>query len=202
MSLKNWFGPTGFRQKYATHESLFEGLRALDNRAILQLQAKALPTVRKLVRERGLDAGLVEELLNRGTLIFLQKIEAGSYVFQGHAPTTYLVEVIKRLALAASRKVKREVDSLDDHLDLADPDQEAFLRNKEAAVLVRSLLDHLGDPCARVIQLHHLDGYSDVEVVRRRMTSYSTTNSLKVKRSDCMKKLIKLAQAWKTVNSI
>ncbi|MEM6772351.1 MAG: hypothetical protein AAF597_17375, partial [Bacteroidota bacterium] len=139
---------------------------------------------------------------NRGTLIFLQKIEAGSYVFQGHAPTTYLVEVVKRLALAASRKMKREVDSLDDHLDLADPDQEAFLRNKEAAVLVRSLLDHLGDPCARVIQLHHLDGYSDDEVVRRRMTAYSTTNSLKVKRSDCMKKLIKLAQQWKTVNSI
>ncbi|MEM1357746.1 MAG: sigma-70 family RNA polymerase sigma factor [Bacteroidota bacterium] len=200
--MKNWFRATGFRQPYPTHEALFEGLRALENRAILQLQTKALPTVRKLVRERGLDDRLVEELLNRGTLIFLQKIEAGSYVFQGHAPTTYLVEVIKRLALAASRKVKREVDSLDDHLDLADPDQEAFLRNKEAAVLVRSLLDHLGDPCARVIQLHHLDGYSDDEVVRRRMTAYSTTNSLKVKRSDCMKKLIKLAQQWKTVNSI
>lgn len=200
--MKNWFGATGFRQRYPTHEALFEGLRALDNRAILQLQTKVLPTVRQLVRERGLDDRLVEELLNRGTLIFLQKIEAGSYVFQGHAPTTYLVEVIKRLTLAASRKVKREVDSLDDHLDLADPDQEAFLRNKEAAVLVRSLLDHLGDPCARVIQLHHLDGYSDEEVVRRRMTAYSTTNSLKVKRSDCMKKLIKLAQQWKTVNSI
>jgi hypothetical protein len=66
---------------------------------------------------------------------------------------------------------------------------------------VRQLLGNLGQPCEQVVRLHHIEGYSDEEVVNQKMTKYSTTDSLKMKRSDCMKKLIQLAQQWKTSNN-
>ncbi|MEL7160349.1 MAG: sigma-70 family RNA polymerase sigma factor [Bacteroidota bacterium] len=191
-----------FRRRYPTHAALFAGLQAGEERAVLALQTRAEPMVRKLVRERGMDNQLTEDILNRGTLIFLRKIAAGEYEFRGHAPTTYLVEIAKRLLFAAQRKRDRRTEALEAHPDLADPDPLTDERRTEAAEMVGTLLDRLGNPCARVIRLHHLDGYRDEEVVRRKMTPYSTVNSLKMKRSGCMKKLIKLAQAWKTVNSI
>ena len=41
-----------------------------------------------------------------------------------------------------------------------------------------------------------IEGYPDEEVVRQGWTRYTTTDSLKIKRSDCMKKLIQIAQQW------
>ena len=46
-----------------------------------------------------------------------------------------------------------------------------------------------------------VDGYSDEEVVNQGLTKYSTPDSLKMKRSDCMKKLVQLAQQWKISNN-
>jgi hypothetical protein len=54
----------------------------------------------------------------------------------------------------------------------------------------------MGEPCTSVIRLHHIDGYPDEEVVRQGWTRYTTTDSLKIKRSDCMKKLIQIARQW------
>ncbi|MEO0732220.1 MAG: hypothetical protein AAFZ52_05260 [Bacteroidota bacterium] len=198
----SWLKHGIFRRRYPTHAALFAGLAQGEERAVLALQQRAKPMLRKLIRDRGQDNRLTEDILNRSTLIFLRKIAAGQYEFRGHAPTTYLVEVAKRLLFAAQRSGGRPTDGLEAHPDLADPDYAAYERRTEAAEMVSTLLDHLGNPCARVIRLHHLDGYRDEEVVRRKMTAYSTVSSLKVKRSACMKKLIKLAQAWKTVNSI
>ncbi|MEL6660240.1 MAG: hypothetical protein AAFR36_27490, partial [Bacteroidota bacterium] len=140
-----------------------------------------------------------EEILNRSTLVFLQKIESGGYQFQGNAPTSYLTEVAKRMAMAQSRKSsKHQHQALEDaHIDHMANFAENE-RKQAAADMVRNLLGKLNDACAQVIRLHHIDGYSDDEVIKNNMTPYSTKNSLKMKRSSCMKKLIKIAQEWQT----
>jgi len=153
--------------------------------------------VRKLAKQYKLSEQQAEEILNQATLVFLQKIQNGAYAFQGHAPTTYLIEVSKRMVFATSRRQKPTSETLDEQLPLAAEDYAALERQQSAAELVSRFLDQLGERCAQVVRLHHIEGYRDEEVVAQQMTPYSTVNSLKMKRSDCMKKLIAIAQAWK-----
>ncbi len=198
MRLQEWFSPSSPCQSYTTHERLFEGLRRLENQAILCVQTKALNSVKKLVRQYGLPPEQVDDILNQSTLIFLRKIGDGSYQFQNYAPSTYLVEIARRVALMATRSQKNAPETLENHHHLPDPDVDTANQRKESMELVRRLLGQLGSPCDQVIRLHHIDGYSDDEVIQQKLTKYSTTDSLKMKRSDCMKKLIQLAQQWKT----
>ena len=198
MRLSEWFTPGSPCKRFDTHERLFEGLRKLDNAAILCLQVKGLPMVKKIVAGYCLESDKAGDIINSATLIFLQKIGSGAYQFQGHAPMTYFIEIAKRQALMATRSLKKATQRLDDLPETADPDAADLLRRQDAADTVRHMLDQLGQPCADVIRLHHIDGYSDEEVVKMRFTKYSTPDSLKMKRSDCMKKLVQIATQWKT----
>ncbi len=202
MRITEWFSPPNPCKAFDTNERLFYGLQRLENSAILCVQTKALNSVRKWVTQYRLPAEQVDDILNQSTLIFLRKIEDGSYLFQNHAPSTYLIEIAKRVALMATRTQKNATETLENQHHLADPEIENDGKRSEATELVRQLLGHLGEPCEQVVRLHHIDGYSDEEVVQQKMTRYSTPDSLKMKRSDCMKKLIQLAQQWKTSNNI
>jgi DNA-directed RNA polymerase specialized sigma24 family protein len=200
MRFTEWFSPTNPCKRFETNELLFKALQNLDSAAILCVQVKVMPTVRKFVLQYGLPIEKSDDVLNESTVIFLRKIESGAYQFQGHNPSTYLIEIVKRVALMATRTVKRRIESLENHTELYDTDWEAEKQKQESAEMVKYLLNQIGQPCQQVIQLHHIDGYSDEEVIKQGMTRYSTIDSLKMKRSDCMKKLIQIAQQWKTTN--
>lgn len=202
MRLKEWLTPSNPCRQFDDNERLFQGLKKLDNAAILCVQTRVMPSARKFAQQYGLPPDSADEVLNQSTLIFLRKIEDGSYQFQGHAPSTYLVEIMRRVALMMTRTKQKPHEALENHQDLHDPDVEAAQRQRESADLVRQFLAQMGEPCQSVIRLHHIDGYSDEEVVRQGWTRYSTTDSLKIKRSDCMKKLIQIAQQWRSINSI
>lgn len=202
MRIKDWFFPTNPFQQYDTHERLFVGLQRLENSAILCVQTKAIYPVKKLIRQYGLPSEMADDILNQSTLIFLRKIEAGSYQFQNYAPSTYLIEIARRLAMSAMRSHKSTPETLENHHDIPDPDLEVKGRAHEATETIRHLLTYMGGPCEQVIRLHHIEGYSDEEVVSQKMTKYTTVDSLKMKRSNCMKKLIQLAQQWKISNNI
>lgn len=201
MRIKEWLLPSSPCKAYENNAQLFEGLRRQDNKAILCVQTKALNSVRNFVTQYRLPSELVDDILNQSTLIFLRKIEDGSYEFQGNAPSTYLVEIARRVAFSATRSQKNAPETIENHQHVPDPDIETEDRQREAAEMIRQLLGRLGDPCEGVVRLHHIDGYSDEEVVSRQMTRYTTVDSLKMKRSDCMKKLIQLAQQWKITNN-
>lgn len=197
MRINEWFSSSPCKQ-FDTNESLFNGLQRLDNAAILCVQLKAMNAVRKLLRQYGLPPEQADDVLNQSTLIFLRKIADGTYQFQNHAPSTYLVEIARRVALMATRSQVKTYESVENHQHLHDPDVETYQKRDEATEMVGKLLGELGDPCQQIIRLHHIEGFSDEEVVNQQLTRYTTVNSLKMKRSDCMKKLIQLAQKWKT----
>jgi DNA-directed RNA polymerase specialized sigma24 family protein len=202
MRIGSWFSADAEDHHFRNYERFFEGLKASEHRAIVHLQAKAMPTVRRLVSGYGLPAEQAEEILNDATLIFLKKIQTDAYQFVGYNPTTYCLEIAKRLALMATRHRQQPTEDLENLSDSDDPDAAALLAHRETADVVHQLLTHLGAPCDQVIRLHHIDGYSDEEVIRQGWTAYGSTASLKVKRSDCMKKLAELAQLWKKNNPI
>jgi RNA polymerase sigma factor (sigma-70 family) len=202
MRIADWLTPTNPCRQFDSNEQLFVGLRNLNNSAILCVQTKAMPLVRKFVHQYGLPADSADEVLNQSTLIFLRKIKEGSYQFEGHAPSSFLIEIVRRVTLGMTRTKKHTHETIDNHLDIADQDLEDHQRRSESADLVRQFLGQIGEPCEAVIRLHHIEGYSDEEVVRQGWTRYTTTDSLKIKRSDCMKKLIQIAQQWRTTNNI
>jgi RNA polymerase sigma factor (sigma-70 family) len=202
MRITEWFSRPNPCKQFETNERLFDGLRRLEHAAILCVQMKALNSVRKFAGRYKLPPEQADDILNQSTLIFLRKIEDGSYQFQDHAPSTYLIEIARRVALMATRSHKNIPEGLENHQNLVDVAVEMDEKRNEATELVRQLLGQLGQPCEQVVRLHHIEGYSDEEVVQQKMTRYSTTDSLKMKRSDCMKKLIQLAQQWKISNSI
>lgn len=201
MHITEWLTPSNPCRQFDSNERLFQSLKNLNNAAILCVQTKAMPSARKFAQQYGLPPDSADEVLNQSTLIFLRKIEDGTYQFQGHAPSTYLVEIMRRVALTMTRTQRKQHEALENHHDLYDPDVEAAQRQRESADLVRQFLGQMGEPCEAVIRLHHIEGYSDEEVVRQGWTRYTTTDSLKIKRSDCMKKLIQIARQWKSTNN-
>lgn len=200
MRITEWFTPANPCERFKTNEELFNALQRLDSAAILCVQIKAMPSVRKFMGQYGLSMDKTDDIINQSTMIFLQKITSGAYLFQGHNPSTYLIEIARRVSLMSTRSNRHPAESLEDHQYLHDDYWETDNQRRESAELVSQLLDQLGQPCAEVIKLHHIDGYSDEEVIRLGMTRYTTIDSLKMKRSDCMKKLIQLAQKWKITN--
>jgi hypothetical protein len=202
MRITEWLTPSNPCRQFDDNERLFHALKSLNNAAILCVQTKAMPSAQQLMRYYGLPPDSADDILNQSTLIFLRKIEEGTYQFQGHAPSTYLIEIMKRVALMMTKKQQKSHETLENHADLHDPDVEASHRQRESAELVMQFLGRMGEPCQSVIRLHHIDGYADEEVVRQGWTRYTTTDSLKIKRSDCMKKLIDIARQWRTSKSI
>lgn len=201
MRITEWLTPSNPCRQFENNEQLFQALKSLNNSAIRCVQNKAMASAKQLVEKYGLPTEDVDELLNQSSLIFLRKIEDGSYQFQGHAPSSYLVEIMKRVALSMTRKRQTSYESIEDHHNVQDPYIEASNRQRESAELVRQFLGQMGEPCESVIRLHHIEGYPDEEVVRQGWTRYTTTDSLKIKRSDCMKKLIQIAQQWRSSNN-
>ena len=99
MRLKDWFVLSDPCKPYDTHERLFQGLQRSERQAVVCLQLKALQTVKKLVSQYSLPAEMTDDILNQSTLIFLHKIDEGSYQFQNNAPSSYLIEIARRLVM-------------------------------------------------------------------------------------------------------
>lgn len=202
MNRPTWFSDVSPCRRFAADEQLVQALRQWDNEAIACLQIQCQGRIRLIVRKCGLPDNMTEEILHSATMIFLQKIAGGAYQYQGQSPGAFLAEIARRLSLAAARKQARSPADIDSVPEPADADAEGLARREEAAETVQFLLGHLGSPCSEVIRLHHIEGYADEEVIRLGLTPYSTIASLKVKRSDCMKKLVQLALQWKHSTNI
>jgi DNA-directed RNA polymerase specialized sigma24 family protein len=201
-SIFSWFSRENPCRFFETNEQLFDALAREESAAIVCLQTKTVGSVRKIVQNFGLAPDLTDDILNKSTVIFLQKIADGSYQFHGNAPSTYLIEIARNVAHMATRKRKGTIIGLENQPDLADIDAENTARNLENTDLVRHFLAEIGEPCATVIRLQHIDGVPDEVAVNQRLTRYSTPDSLKMKRLECMKKLILIAQKWKISNNI
>ncbi len=201
LNWSNWFSGKP-SSRFSSNESLFDGLKKADSAAILYLQSKVLPSIKMMVKSHGLQQDCVEDILNQSILIFLQKINDGYYQYVGNSPSTYLIQIARRVTLLATRDLKNTTQSIDSIPENRDPDFENLARHQEAAEMVALLLSKLGPPCDQLIHLYHIDGLSDEEIIAQQLTRYTNTDSLKSKRSQCMKKLVQLGEEWKNLINI
>jgi RNA polymerase sigma factor (sigma-70 family) len=185
------------KNNFEKNDVLFDALQHRNDAAIQFVQRKTLKTVFAMARFVGLSEMDSEEILNDALIILLQKIENGAYQFQGYDPCTYVVEIAKGLIANAKRKNKRTFEDLETQYDLVDADAERYFEIKANEATVKNLLEKIGDNCQKLIRLKYLEEYKDEEIIEQKMTQYSTINTLKVKRSECMKKLSELAKTFK-----
>lgn len=170
--------------------------------AIEYLMKKTEPAVRRFVLRAGLHNGIVPDILHDAVVILVKKIRDNTYDPTASAPETYLIGVAKKLISNQLKQQRRApLLTLNELPDLPDEHTRTFLESHERRSLLRSLLDQLGEPCARLIRLKYLEGYRDEEILQQKMTHYNTPMALRSKRSKCFQRLVELATSTKTENS-
>lgn len=173
----------------------------METGAVERLMEKAMPSVRHLIRRANLPENLVRDVLHDAVVILVKKIRDNAYDPAESAPATYLIAVARNLVANQLRhNRKAPTVALDDVPEIPDDHTRAFLEGRERRDLLESLLDSLGDPCARLIRLKYLDGYRDEEILAQKLTHYTTPVALRSKRSKCFQKLVELAAATKSGN--
>lgn len=182
-------------------ELLMKSLRQGDSKAILFIQNKATGFVVKTLAQFRLPAHLLHEVLNEASIIFIKKLREPDFSLHSAQPLTYFIEIVKKVVSNETRK--RQVgqhDPIENQYSLSDDSVEAYHARKDHVELLNRLLSGAGAPCEQVIRLKYIDGYSDEEVVQEKRTAYSTVESLRQKRSDCMKKLKEKVSTLKDKN--
>ena len=174
---------------------LFLGLKKNDNRAVQQLTMKTTPAVRSLAMARGISHEDFEEILHDAILTCLRKIQDGTCRYMNCNPATYTVAVARRLMANHCRKRAFDCISFEEYHGTTETDRHEFLLKKEAEQLLHETLSKLGKCGANLIRLHYLEGYRDEEVVRLKLTPYTTVNSLKTKRCWYLRKLAAMIES-------
>lgn len=186
---------------YETAETLVEGLRRMETGAVECIMEKTAPTVRYLVRRARLPESLTRDVLHDAVVILIKKIRDNVYDPAESAPATYLIAIARNLIANQLRHIRNTPTLiLDDAPEIPDDHIHTYFEGRERRDLLDSLLDALGNPCARLIRLKYLDGYRDEEILTQNLTHYTTPLALRSKRSKCFQKLVELAAATKPGN--
>lgn len=191
----NWMLPC---RPYQDDEKLLAGLEREETHAIQCLLLMAESIVWKTMKQLGLQKELLNEILHDGVLILLKRIKSQEFDAKRSSPKTYLISVCKNLSLNASRLKQHTVtDHLDEQLHDLTKIDETDLGVGDRLKLLKNMLEELGAPCRELIELKYLCELTDDEQIDKSLTKFKNANSLRVRRSQCMKKLIALSNKYK-----
>lgn len=181
--------------RYADAFALFNGLKAEEADAIRCLYHKTSGSIYQLGKASKLAEEDIEELICDCITIGLQKIQSGAFVFQGHSPATFVVEVAKKRVQNFKRKqVRHSTEELS--ADMEQHEEEEY-GSMESVELLETILHQLDPNCQKLIRLKYLEERRDKDVIAEKHTQYTTVDALKNHRSRCLKKLTELAMAFR-----
>lgn len=183
------------KNHFADEAFFLNAVRKGESKAILYLQDKSAGFTYKLLEQKRLPRHLSGEVLNDACIILLKKLRAPEFELQSAKLSTYFLEIIKYVVLNKTRGRQYAGNTdIDDQQHLQDNTVQEYFERKEQIELIDQLFQKIGPPCSDIIRLKYLDGYADAAVVAQQLSAYSTVESLRVKRSDCMKKLKDMAK--------
>lgn len=109
---------------------------------------------------------------------------------------TYLFSIGKNLFREKFRDKHNQVVHLEDHQNHIEQDIDTSImdayQNEYQKILVRKLLNEIGDPCRTLLELMFIKGYSTEAVVRE--MGYSDERVVRKRKSLCLKQLRKMAK--------
>lgn len=192
------------QHRFSNKDVLVDGLREKKTPAIEFLMERCQGSVRKITRYYGLPKDLASDVLTDGIILLIEKIHEGTYDPSQASPQTYLLGICKNILANHSRKKTDPMSQDLEEVEIPDNSVEEMMYINERIDVLKSLLIKLGAPCNNLITLKYLDGYSDKEIIENELTKYTSPESLRVSRQNCMKKLIRIAQSInaKTENEV
>jgi DNA-directed RNA polymerase specialized sigma24 family protein len=167
----------------------WNALKKENNQAIQTLLADVIPLARRWAGRHGINPQDTEELINDAVLISLKKMQGGSFEWQQTPTKAYAFSVFKYLAKNHRRKKQMECVPFLDTVAAATASEK---EGKEEPIMLL-ITNEIGYRAAQIIRLYYFQHYSDAEVIRQRLTNYTSINALKSKRSQLLKKLRKVA---------
>lgn len=187
-------------KNFKAQDKLIEGLKNEDSFAIQCILKQVEGICLKMIKGIGLSDESLADIIHDGLLALILKIQNQSYDPKLSTPQTYLVSICKNLALNASRS-KKQIKTLEleeNHNGV--PEIEFSISGyEERFKILRSMLNEIGSPCKELIQIKYIDGLSDEEQIKSKLTKYSSLESLRVSRSQCMKKLTSISIKYKAI---
>lgn len=179
----------------AGKQKLFTALGQADPNAIRVLADKIRPELCRRMLRIGFFVEDVDELLNDVLVITISNIRKQTFTFQDFHPAAYALGVARKLIANRVRSRKPRSVELTEELHAISEPEDTYYADKERQAIVGQLLDQLGDPCRKILVLKYFEYYRDKELLEKRIVAFSTLNSLKSKRSQCLKMLAELAKA-------
>ena len=147
----------------------------------------------------GISLTQLQEILHNGILILIYKIKSEQFNSKLSSPKTYLFAICKNLCMNASRQKKHSSSmSLDELENTMIAEESNSILILEKVTLLKKMLNELGSPCKELIDLKYISELSDEEQIKNKLTKYSSLESLRVSRSQCMKKLLALSTKYKS----
>ncbi len=175
--------------------ALYDALGRADHTAIRTLADKIRPDVRKAVIRAGLAIEDAEELVNDILVITIANIRKKTFQHQDYHPAAYAMGVMRKLLANRIRAKKPRTEELDNIPHQSSLNPEAYFRDKERQKIVGDLLQRLGETCRKLLIFKYFNHYSDKEIVEKKLADFTSINSLKSKRSQCLRKLAEIARA-------
>ncbi|PSJ73803.1 hypothetical protein C7N43_27205 [Sphingobacteriales bacterium UPWRP_1] len=185
---------THTKLRFENAEQLFQGLKEEDSEAISYLHRKVWGKISQMGKSQMLSNENIEELINDSIVFLLLKIRKGEYLNNGNHPAIYVIKVAT-YKLMEYKRLQRKHQSVELETNLKDTEDETqkISEVRDRIEELQLLLTQLGQNCANLLRLTHIEGYKDEEIIQQSLTQYSTIATLKNKRSQCMKRLIELA---------
>lgn len=186
--------------KYNDTDILIEALRLEKTAAIEYILKKVEKNCAYYIKKIGLSDESLPDVLHDGLILLIDKIQSGKFDSSQASPQTYMFGICKNLILNMSRSKKSiKAIELEESMQWFEDEINLSIHFKETSLLVQQMLNDLGMPCSQLIQFKYIDGYSDVEQVEQKLTHFSNLDSLRVSRSQCMKKLVTMSLKYKSI---
>lgn len=186
-------------KKYDSDDKLLTGLLREETSAIQCLLLQVEKLVSRHLSKLGIPTSQLQEILHDGILILIYKIKSEQFNSNLSSPKTYLFAICKNLCMNASRQKNHvssiNLDDLENKMIAEEPNSLLIL---EKVSLLKKMLIELGSPCKELIELKYISEFSDEEQINNKLTKYSSLESLRVSRSQCMKKLLALSTKYKS----
>ncbi|MBK6859758.1 MAG: sigma-70 family RNA polymerase sigma factor [Saprospiraceae bacterium] len=186
-------------KKYDSDDKLLTGLLHEETSAIQCLLLQVEKMVSRNLTKYGISLTQLQEILHDGILILIYKIKSEQFNSKLSSPKTYLFAICKNLCMNASRQKKHSSSmSLDELENTMIAEESNSILILEKVTLLKKMLNELGSPCKELIDLKYISELSDEEQIKNKLTKYSSLESLRVSRSQCMKKLLALSTKYKS----
>jgi RNA polymerase sigma factor (sigma-70 family) len=183
-------------------QAFYDALGRGEPAAIRALAGKIRHDTTRLALFANLTAEDAEELVNDAVVITITNINNHTFLFSDFSPVAYAKGVIRKLIANQLRTKKPVRVQLEDNEVASDYDPVVYLSNKELEKIVGRILGKLEENCRQLLRLKYFENLRDKDIVEQNLTPYTSTTSLKSKRSQCMNKLMELAHEMGIVNEI